>query len=147
MLLIVIVSHHSSFLNNTDVLHLNRFKLRRYRVNLEKFVQQVPGPSPTTLSRPLRTTSSSSLTPLSLRVSRPRSRVFSKCTFDICLIVKHIFIFYSGARSASSTPVPPPSNSTTSPSKSRSPLVLPSLDPTVQKSRRSSNSSSVTWRP
>lgn len=40
----VIVSHDSSFLNNTitDVLHLNRFKLRRYRGNLEKFVQQVP---------------------------------------------------------------------------------------------------------
>jgi len=40
----IIVSHDSSFLNNTitDVLHLNRFKLRRYRGNLEKFVQQVP---------------------------------------------------------------------------------------------------------
>ncbi|KAJ7891254.1 hypothetical protein B0H14DRAFT_2688337 [Mycena olivaceomarginata] len=39
-----IVSHDSGFLNNTitDVLHLNRFKLRRYRGNLEKFVQQVP---------------------------------------------------------------------------------------------------------
>ncbi|KAF9557201.1 hypothetical protein CPC08DRAFT_669003 [Agrocybe pediades] len=40
----IIVSHDSGFLNNTitDVLHLNRFKLRRYRGNLEKFVQQVP---------------------------------------------------------------------------------------------------------
>ncbi|KAJ7885393.1 P-loop containing nucleoside triphosphate hydrolase protein [Mycena leptocephala] len=40
----LIVSHDSGFLNNTitDVLHLNRFKLRRYRGNLEKFVQQVP---------------------------------------------------------------------------------------------------------
>ncbi|SJL04785.1 probable YEF3-translation elongation factor eEF3 [Armillaria ostoyae] len=40
----IIVSHDSSFLNNTitDVLHLNRFKLRRYRGNLEKFVAQVP---------------------------------------------------------------------------------------------------------
>jgi len=40
----IIVSHDSAFLNNTitDVLHLNRFKLRRYRGNLEKFVQQVP---------------------------------------------------------------------------------------------------------
>ncbi|KAF8626202.1 hypothetical protein AX15_004892 [Amanita polypyramis BW_CC] len=40
----IIVSHDSSFLNNTitDVLHLNRFKLRRYRGNLERFVQQVP---------------------------------------------------------------------------------------------------------
>ncbi|KIK59042.1 hypothetical protein GYMLUDRAFT_44778 [Collybiopsis luxurians FD-317 M1] len=40
----IIVSHDSSFLNNTitDVLHLNRFKLRRYRGNLEKFVQAVP---------------------------------------------------------------------------------------------------------
>ncbi|KIL68518.1 hypothetical protein M378DRAFT_158319 [Amanita muscaria Koide BX008] len=40
----IIVSHDSSFLNNTitDVLHLNRFKLRRYRGNLDKFVQQVP---------------------------------------------------------------------------------------------------------
>ncbi|TFK69645.1 hypothetical protein BDN72DRAFT_959424 [Pluteus cervinus] len=40
----IIVSHDSSFLNNTitDVLHLNRFKLRRYRGNLEKFVEQVP---------------------------------------------------------------------------------------------------------
>jgi elongation factor 3 len=43
-LIVVIVSHDSGFLNNTitDVLHLNRFKLRRYRGNLEKFVQQVP---------------------------------------------------------------------------------------------------------
>jgi elongation factor 3 len=34
----------NSFLNNTitDVLHLNCFKLRRYRGNLKKFVQQVP---------------------------------------------------------------------------------------------------------
>jgi elongation factor 3 len=40
----IIVSHDSAFLNNTitDVLHLNRFKLRRYRGNLEKFVQAVP---------------------------------------------------------------------------------------------------------
>jgi elongation factor 3 len=40
----IIVSHDSGFLNNTitDVLHLNRFKLRRYRGNLEKFVQHVP---------------------------------------------------------------------------------------------------------
>jgi elongation factor 3 len=40
----IIVSHDSGFLNNTitDVLHLNRFKLKRYRGNLEKFVQQVP---------------------------------------------------------------------------------------------------------
>jgi hypothetical protein len=39
-----IVSHDSSFLNNTitDVLHLNRFKFRRYRGNLDRFVQQVP---------------------------------------------------------------------------------------------------------
>ncbi|KAF8871712.1 hypothetical protein CPB85DRAFT_1513604 [Mucidula mucida] len=42
----IIVSHDSSFLNNTitDVLHLNRFKLRRYRGNLEKFVAQVQRP-------------------------------------------------------------------------------------------------------
>ncbi|KAF9239685.1 polyketide synthetase [Melanogaster broomeanus] len=35
----IIVSHDSSFLNNTitDVLHLNRFKLKRYRGNLEAF--------------------------------------------------------------------------------------------------------------
>jgi len=40
----IIVSHDSGFLNNaiTDVLHLNRFKLRRYRGNLETFVKQVP---------------------------------------------------------------------------------------------------------
>ncbi|PPQ66033.1 hypothetical protein CVT26_010789 [Gymnopilus dilepis] len=40
----IIVSHDSSFLNNTitDVLHLNRFKLKRYRGNLETFVKQVP---------------------------------------------------------------------------------------------------------
>jgi elongation factor 3 len=40
----IIVSHDSSFLNNTitDVLHLNRFKLRRYRGNLENFVKAVP---------------------------------------------------------------------------------------------------------
>jgi len=38
------VSHDSSFLNNTitDVLHLNRFKLRRYKGNLEAFVKHVP---------------------------------------------------------------------------------------------------------
>ncbi|KAG9318232.1 P-loop containing nucleoside triphosphate hydrolase protein [Chiua virens] len=40
----IIVSHDSGFLNNaiTDVLHLNRFKVRRYRGNLETFVKQVP---------------------------------------------------------------------------------------------------------
>lgn len=38
------MSHDSGFLNNTitDVLHLNRFKLRRYRGNLEAFVKAVP---------------------------------------------------------------------------------------------------------
>jgi len=40
----IIVSHDSSFLNNTitDVLHLNRFKVKRYRGNLEAFVKVVP---------------------------------------------------------------------------------------------------------
>ena len=40
----IIVSHDSSFLNNTitDVLHLNHFKLRRCRGNLEAFVKSVP---------------------------------------------------------------------------------------------------------
>ena len=40
----IIVSHDSGFLNNTitDVLHLNRFKVRRYRCNLEAFVKVVP---------------------------------------------------------------------------------------------------------
>ena len=40
----IIVSHDSGFLNNvvTDVLHLNRFKLRRYRGNLEHFMQIIP---------------------------------------------------------------------------------------------------------
>ncbi|KAL6308697.1 P-loop containing nucleoside triphosphate hydrolase protein [Sparassis latifolia] len=40
----IIVSHDSGFLNNTitDVLHLNRFKLRRYKGNLESFMKQVP---------------------------------------------------------------------------------------------------------
>jgi elongation factor 3 len=40
----IIVSHDSGFLNNTitDVLHLNRFKVRRYRGNLESFVKHVP---------------------------------------------------------------------------------------------------------
>ncbi|KAG8954680.1 translational elongation factor EF-1 alpha [Tulasnella sp. 424] len=40
----IIVSHDSSFLNNviTDVLHLNRFKVKRYRGNLEAFVKAVP---------------------------------------------------------------------------------------------------------
>src|SRR5258708_27762149 len=40
----IIVSHDSAFLNNTitDALHLNRFKLRRYRGNLETFVKAVP---------------------------------------------------------------------------------------------------------
>jgi elongation factor 3 len=43
-ILTVIVSHDSGFLNNTitDVLHLNRFKLRRYRGNLDNFVKAVP---------------------------------------------------------------------------------------------------------
>ena len=38
------MSHDSGFLNNTitDVLHINRFKVRRYRGNLEHFVKQVP---------------------------------------------------------------------------------------------------------
>lgn len=42
--LIVIVSHDSGFLNNTitDVLHINRFKVKRYRGNLESFVKAVP---------------------------------------------------------------------------------------------------------
>jgi elongation factor 3 len=41
---LVIVSHDSGFLNNTitDVLHLNRFKVKRYRGNLEAFVKAVP---------------------------------------------------------------------------------------------------------
>ncbi|EKM56053.1 uncharacterized protein PHACADRAFT_257098 [Phanerochaete carnosa HHB-10118-sp] len=40
----IIVSHDSGFLNNviTDVLHLNRFKLKRYRGNLEAFMKAVP---------------------------------------------------------------------------------------------------------
>ncbi len=40
----IIVSHDSGFLNNviTDVLHLNRFKLKRYRGNLESFMKAVP---------------------------------------------------------------------------------------------------------
>lgn len=40
----IIVSHDSGFLNNviTDVLHLNRFKIRRYKGNLETFVKAVP---------------------------------------------------------------------------------------------------------
>jgi elongation factor 3 len=41
---LVIVSHDSGFLNNviTDVIHLNRFKLKRHRGNLEAFVKAVP---------------------------------------------------------------------------------------------------------
>lgn len=40
----IIVSHDSGFLNNvtTDILHLNRFKLKRYPGNLEAFVKRVP---------------------------------------------------------------------------------------------------------
>ncbi|KAH9956459.1 P-loop containing nucleoside triphosphate hydrolase protein, partial [Russula dissimulans] len=40
----IIVLHNLSFLNNmiTDVLHLNRFKLHRYRGNLEMFIKAVP---------------------------------------------------------------------------------------------------------
>jgi len=40
----IIVTHDSGFLNNTitDVLHLNRFKVKRYRGNLEAFVKAVP---------------------------------------------------------------------------------------------------------
>lgn len=39
-----IVSHDSGFLNNTitDILHLNRFKLRRYKGNLNRPVEAVP---------------------------------------------------------------------------------------------------------
>lgn len=38
------MSHDSSFLNNTitHVIHLNRFKLKAYKGNLENFVKQVP---------------------------------------------------------------------------------------------------------
>jgi len=40
----IIVSHDSGFLNNvcTDVLHLNRFKIKRYPGNLQAFVKHVP---------------------------------------------------------------------------------------------------------
>ena len=40
----IIVSHDSGFLNTTvtDILHLNRFKIKRYRGNLEAFVKAVP---------------------------------------------------------------------------------------------------------
>ncbi|KAI0781440.1 P-loop containing nucleoside triphosphate hydrolase protein [Trametes elegans] len=40
----IIVSHDSGFLNNviTDVLHINRFKLKVHRGNLENFVKAVP---------------------------------------------------------------------------------------------------------
>lgn len=40
----IIVSHDSGFLNNTitDILHLNRFKLRRYPGNLNDFIKFVP---------------------------------------------------------------------------------------------------------
>ncbi|KAL8293230.1 hypothetical protein RQP46_000924 [Phenoliferia psychrophenolica] len=40
----IIVSHDSGFLNNvtTDILHLNRFKVKRYPGNLEAFVKHVP---------------------------------------------------------------------------------------------------------
>ncbi|CAD6963171.1 unnamed protein product [Tilletia controversa] len=40
----IIVSHDSSFLDNvcTDILHLNRFKIKRYPGNLSAFVARVP---------------------------------------------------------------------------------------------------------
>ncbi|ORY75334.1 P-loop containing nucleoside triphosphate hydrolase protein [Leucosporidium creatinivorum] len=40
----IIVSHDSGFLNNvtTDILHLNRFKVKRYPGNLQAFVKHVP---------------------------------------------------------------------------------------------------------
>ena len=40
----IIVSHDSDFLNRTvtDILHLDRFKVKRYRGNLEAFVKAVP---------------------------------------------------------------------------------------------------------
>ncbi|GAC98197.1 hypothetical protein PHSY_005786 [Pseudozyma hubeiensis SY62] len=40
----IIVSHDSGFLNNvcTDILHLNRFKIKRYPGNLDAFVKRVP---------------------------------------------------------------------------------------------------------
>ncbi|SCV72493.1 BQ2448_4032 [Microbotryum intermedium] len=40
----IIVSHDSGFLNNitTDILHLNRFKVKRYPGNLQAFIKHVP---------------------------------------------------------------------------------------------------------
>ena len=40
----IIVSHDSGFLNDvcTDILHLNRFKIKRYPGNLDAFVKRVP---------------------------------------------------------------------------------------------------------
>ncbi|WFD30075.1 translational elongation factor EF-1 alpha [Malassezia sp. CBS 17886] len=40
----IIVSHDSNFLNNvcSDILHLNRFKIKRYPGNLDAFVKRVP---------------------------------------------------------------------------------------------------------
>ncbi|CAH7673851.1 P-loop containing nucleoside triphosphate hydrolase protein [Phakopsora pachyrhizi] len=40
----IIVSHDSGFLDNvcTDIIHLNRFKIKRYPGNLQAFVQRVP---------------------------------------------------------------------------------------------------------
>lgn len=40
----IIVSHDSDFLNRTvtDIIHLNRFKIKRYPGNLEDFVRMVP---------------------------------------------------------------------------------------------------------
>ena len=40
----IIVSHDSKFLNDvcTDILHLNRFKIKRYPGNLDAFVKRVP---------------------------------------------------------------------------------------------------------
>jgi elongation factor 3 len=74
----IIVSHDSGFLNNviTDVLHLNRFKLRRYRGNLERFMQVVPeAKSYYTLEALEDYKFKFPPIPLCLRVSRPRRRV------------------------------------------------------------------------
>jgi elongation factor 3 len=40
----IIVSHDSGFLNNvcTDILHLHKFKVKRYPGNLDAFVKFVP---------------------------------------------------------------------------------------------------------
>jgi len=116
----IIVSHDSKFLNNViqHVVHYERFKLRRYRGNLQEFVKRVPS------ARSYYELSASEIEfkfpePGFLEGVRPRLRLSSVST-----------------RWPSNTLAPPNPRSPTSTSKSRSARVLPSSAPTALASLR-----------